>query len=144
MSRCVAALHSGAEAERRLRELGPNLVPEIAHEPPWLRLLKEFVHFFSLILWVAAGLTKDLVYLWEREYRRPRRRSLERVARVLGVTPRYLELGLRPAPGRDRRGSGPGLRPGRPRGRPGSVGEVVPGHAEQGREVGVSPAEPFI
>ena len=24
--------------------------------PPWLRLLKEFFHFFSLILWVAAGL----------------------------------------------------------------------------------------
>lgn len=45
-----------AEAERRLRELGPNLVPEVAREPPWLRLLKEFVHFFSLILWVAAGL----------------------------------------------------------------------------------------
>jgi len=25
---------------------------------------------------LAAGLHKDLVYLWEREYRRPRRRSL--------------------------------------------------------------------
>src|SRR5512147_1773621 len=47
---------SVAEAERRLRELGPNLVPEVAREPAWLRLLKEFVHFFSLILWVAAGL----------------------------------------------------------------------------------------
>jgi sodium/potassium-transporting ATPase subunit alpha len=47
---------SVAEAERRLRELGPNLVPEVARESPWLRLLKEFVHFFSLILWVAAGL----------------------------------------------------------------------------------------
>jgi calcium-translocating P-type ATPase len=58
----IASVHSApqglslAEAERRLRELGPNLIPEVAHEPPWLRLLKEFVHFFSLILWVAAGL----------------------------------------------------------------------------------------
>jgi sodium/potassium-transporting ATPase subunit alpha len=58
----IASVHSApqglslAEAERRLRELGPNLVPEVAREPPWLRLLKEFVHFFSVILWVAAGL----------------------------------------------------------------------------------------
>ena len=58
----IASVHSApqglslAEAERRLRELGPNRVPEVAREPPWLRLLKEFVHFFSLILWVAAGL----------------------------------------------------------------------------------------
>jgi len=58
----VASVHSAlqglssAEAARRLREIGPNEVPEVAREPPWLRLLKEFVHFFSLILWVAAGL----------------------------------------------------------------------------------------
>jgi sodium/potassium-transporting ATPase subunit alpha len=58
----LASVHStsqglcSAEAERRLREFGPNLVPEVPHEPPWLRLLKEFVHFFSLILWVAAAL----------------------------------------------------------------------------------------
>lgn len=45
-----------AEAERRLREYGPNLVKEIARLPPWLHLLKEFLHLFSLILWVAAGL----------------------------------------------------------------------------------------
>lgn len=42
---------------------------------------------------LAAGLNKDLVYLWEREYRRPRRRSLKRVARVLGVTLEYLQNG---------------------------------------------------
>jgi sodium/potassium-transporting ATPase subunit alpha len=46
---------SRSRSHRRLRELGPNLVPEVAREPPWLRLLKQFVHFFSLILWVAAG-----------------------------------------------------------------------------------------
>jgi transcriptional regulator with XRE-family HTH domain len=39
---------------------------------------------------LKAGLAKDLVYLWEREYRRPRRTSLERVAEVLGVPVEYL------------------------------------------------------
>ncbi|HEX7406384.1 MAG TPA: helix-turn-helix transcriptional regulator [Candidatus Binatia bacterium] len=33
-----------------------------------------------------AGLAQDLVYLREREYRRPRRRSLERVTAALGVS----------------------------------------------------------
>ncbi|MFN8009863.1 MAG: cation-transporting P-type ATPase [Holophagaceae bacterium] len=45
-----------AEAERRLAEFGPNEVARVRREP-WLhRLGKEFVHFFALILWVAAGL----------------------------------------------------------------------------------------
>jgi sodium/potassium-transporting ATPase subunit alpha len=47
---------SPVEAERRLRELGPNAVQEIARASPWLRFVGEFVQFFSLILWVAAGL----------------------------------------------------------------------------------------
>jgi len=46
---------SVSEAERRLREHGPNVVQEIAREPAWLRFAREFVQFFSLILW-AAGL----------------------------------------------------------------------------------------
>ena len=46
---------TGAEAERRLREFGPNRVEEVAREPLWLRLLKEFTPFFSVILWVATG-----------------------------------------------------------------------------------------
>ena len=29
---------------------------ELAREPLALRLVKEFTHFFSLILWLAAGL----------------------------------------------------------------------------------------
>jgi calcium-translocating P-type ATPase len=47
---------SAMEAERRLREHGPNVVQEVAREPTWLRFAKEFVQFFSLILWAAAGL----------------------------------------------------------------------------------------
>jgi len=47
---------SHAEAQRRLKEYGPNRVEEIAGEPMLLRFFKEFTHFFALILWVAAGL----------------------------------------------------------------------------------------
>jgi transcriptional regulator with XRE-family HTH domain len=42
---------------------------------------------------LKAGLNRDLVYLWEREYRRPRQRSLERVAGVLGVEVECLQAG---------------------------------------------------
>ncbi len=47
---------SHAEVERRLQEFGRNGVEEVARTPLWLRLLREFVTFFSLILWIAAGL----------------------------------------------------------------------------------------
>ena len=47
---------SSLEAKQRLREHGLNVVPEYARESPWLRLLREFFQFFSLILWAAAGL----------------------------------------------------------------------------------------
>ncbi len=47
---------SPVEAERRLREHGPNVVQELARESPWLRFVRELVQFFSLILWAAAGL----------------------------------------------------------------------------------------
>jgi sodium/potassium-transporting ATPase subunit alpha len=47
---------SSAEAERRLVEFGPNEVEKVAGVPLWLRLMKEFITFFSLLLWVAAGL----------------------------------------------------------------------------------------
>jgi sodium/potassium-transporting ATPase subunit alpha len=47
---------SSVEAERRLREHGPNQVQEIVRASPWLRFVREFVQFFSLILWAAAGL----------------------------------------------------------------------------------------
>ncbi|OGB28668.1 MAG: hypothetical protein A3F78_15995 [Burkholderiales bacterium RIFCSPLOWO2_12_FULL_61_40] len=43
-------------AAARLAEYGPNRVEELAHAH-WLpRLLKEFTHLFSVILWLAAGL----------------------------------------------------------------------------------------
>ncbi|MGA8145980.1 MAG: cation-transporting P-type ATPase [Gallionellaceae bacterium] len=47
---------SSAEVERRLHEYGSNEVEKAARKPLWLRLIKEFITFFSLILWVAAGL----------------------------------------------------------------------------------------
>ncbi len=47
---------SSVEAGRRLRDHGPNHVEEIARTSPWLRFVGEFFQFFSLILWVAAGL----------------------------------------------------------------------------------------
>ncbi|MBS1186145.1 MAG: ATPase [Burkholderiaceae bacterium] len=47
---------SQAEAARRLKEYGPNRVEEVAGESLLLRFIKEFTHFFAIILWVAAGL----------------------------------------------------------------------------------------
>jgi sodium/potassium-transporting ATPase subunit alpha len=47
---------SDAEAQRRLAEFGPNEVKEVAPEPLALAFAREFVHFFAIILWIAAGL----------------------------------------------------------------------------------------
>jgi len=47
---------SSGEAQRRLLEYGPNRVEEVSRESTVLRFLKEFTHFFALILWLAAGL----------------------------------------------------------------------------------------
>ena len=47
---------SSAEALRRLKEYGPNRVEEVRRESLLLRFVKEFVHFFALILWLAAAL----------------------------------------------------------------------------------------
>lgn len=58
----VSSLGSGssglthAEAARRRGEFGRNVVQEVAREPLLLRLMKEFIGFFSVILWVAAAL----------------------------------------------------------------------------------------
>jgi calcium-translocating P-type ATPase len=57
-----ASLNSGlsgleeSEAKRRLAEFGPNQVEEIAGEPLVLTFAREFVHFFAIILWIAAAL----------------------------------------------------------------------------------------
>jgi calcium-translocating P-type ATPase len=45
-----------AEARRRLVEFGSNRVEEIAGEPLVLTFTREFVHFFAIILWIAAAL----------------------------------------------------------------------------------------
>ena len=47
---------SSDEAARRLQEFGPNRMEPVAGVPVWLRLLKEFFHFFAVILWVATAL----------------------------------------------------------------------------------------
>lgn len=58
----LAALRSGpqglsaSEVHRRLKEFGFNRIEAAARESLWLTLLREFSHFFALILWLAAGL----------------------------------------------------------------------------------------
>jgi calcium-translocating P-type ATPase len=58
----LCSLHSGhaglagAEAERRLKEFGPNRVAREPGASMTARLLGAFTHFFALILWLAAGL----------------------------------------------------------------------------------------
>ena len=47
---------SSAEATRRLAEYGPNRIQKGKRRHPIVRLLREFFRFFSVILWVAAGL----------------------------------------------------------------------------------------
>ena len=45
---------SAAEAARRLAEFGPNRIERPARVSIALRLLREFTHFFAVILWLAA------------------------------------------------------------------------------------------
>lgn len=58
----LAALGSGpqgidaGEARQRLKEFGPNRIEAVAREPRWLGLLREFSHFFAIVLWLAAAL----------------------------------------------------------------------------------------
>ncbi len=47
---------SPEEAERRLREYGPNRIERLKRTSWPLRLLGEFFQFFSIILWIAAAL----------------------------------------------------------------------------------------
>lgn len=51
---CSEGLTS-SEARKRLQEFGPNQVSRVERTPLLLRFLREFTHFFALILWVAAG-----------------------------------------------------------------------------------------
>jgi len=41
----------------RRGEFGPNRVERVRRALPSLRLLKEFGHFFAIVLWIAAGLS---------------------------------------------------------------------------------------
>lgn len=58
----LASLHSRhegltkAEVQHRLKEYGTNEVEVVRGEALIFRLLKEFTHFFALILWLASGL----------------------------------------------------------------------------------------
>ncbi len=47
---------SQAQARQRLLEFGPNRIDKVKSESWIVALLKEFSHFFALILWLAAGL----------------------------------------------------------------------------------------
>ena len=47
---------SSSEAARRLAEYGPNRIQKSKREPAIVRLFREFFRFFSVILWIAAGL----------------------------------------------------------------------------------------
>lgn len=47
---------SSAEAERRLAEFGPNKVIKITHAQWGRRILRDFAHFFAIILWISAAL----------------------------------------------------------------------------------------
>ncbi|WP_112273880.1 cation-translocating P-type ATPase [Lentzea terrae] len=45
---------SSAEAARRLRVDGPNVLPRARRRHPLLLLVEQLIHFFALMLWVAA------------------------------------------------------------------------------------------
>ena len=47
---------TAAVAARRLTEFGPNHIEEVGRESLLLRFLREFTHFFAIILWVGAAL----------------------------------------------------------------------------------------
>jgi hypothetical protein len=47
---------SSAEVSRRLATDGPNTLPAVRPQSPWLLLLRQFTHFFAVMLWVAAAL----------------------------------------------------------------------------------------
>jgi len=53
----TAAGLTAAEAERRLAQYGPNLLPEGAPRPAWLRLLQQFHNMVNYVLFAAAIVT---------------------------------------------------------------------------------------
>ena len=47
---------TATDAERRLRDDGPNRLPTPTRAPAWRQLAAEMVHFFALLFWVAGAL----------------------------------------------------------------------------------------
>ncbi len=47
---------TGAEAQARLAEFGPNALEAVAGEPLVRRIARQFLHFFAIVLWLAAGI----------------------------------------------------------------------------------------
>src|SRR5574338_1456946 len=62
LEEALASLNTGphglaaVEAARRQREYGPNRIGQIRRGHPLLGLLKALTPFFSVVLWIAAGL----------------------------------------------------------------------------------------
>jgi sodium/potassium-transporting ATPase subunit alpha len=62
ISQFIEQLHSSpeglsnCEAERRLREFGPNILHEEKRKPQIVRFLAGFTHFFAIILWFGAAI----------------------------------------------------------------------------------------
>jgi len=57
--RCLQSGQEGlsrSEARRRLEEYGPNRLEPIRKTSLIYRFFKEFIHFFAIVLWIAAGL----------------------------------------------------------------------------------------
>ncbi len=81
----LASLNSGPdglsedEAARRLAEYGSNAVEEVAREALLLTFAREFVHFFAIILWIAAGLA------FFAEWREPGQRMGTLGVAIIGV-----------------------------------------------------------
>ncbi len=81
----IASLHSriegltAAEVEYRQKEYGANEIETVRGEHLLVRLLKEFIHFFALILWLAAGLA------FFADYRQPGQGMATLAYAILGV-----------------------------------------------------------
>ncbi len=76
---------SSAEAARRRAEFGPNRVEAAKRVSPWLAFLREFTHFFALILWLAAGLALMADYYQPGSGMRPLAFAILGVIAVNGV-----------------------------------------------------------
>ncbi|CAG7856400.1 sodium/potassium-transporting ATPase subunit alpha,E; H+/K+-exchanging ATPase [biofilm metagenome] len=81
----IASLHSRlegltcAEVEQRQKEYGTNEIEAVQGEHLLIRLLKEFTHFFALILWLAVGLA------FFADYRQPGQGMATLAYAILGV-----------------------------------------------------------